>query len=90
VALVARVAAEGVAGGGEGTAGFNDRIARGVAEGSSGERRAGGARAPGREQAGATPDRRRPSHTILEAVPPPRQSTVRIRTVNNPLVSPGR
>jgi len=36
LALVARVAAEGVAGGGEGTAGFNDRIARGVAEGSSG------------------------------------------------------
>jgi hypothetical protein len=30
------VATEGVAGGGEGTAGFNDRIARGVAEGSSG------------------------------------------------------
>lgn len=48
------------------------------------ERRAGGARAPRRERAGATPDRRRPSHTILEAIPPPRQSTVGIRIVNNP------
>lgn len=44
------------------------------------------------ERAGATPDRRRPSHTILRTIPPPRQSSVRIRTVNNPLVpsNPGR
>lgn len=47
-------------------------------------RRAGGCACASSERAGATPDRRRPSHTILRTIPPPRQSSVRIRTVDNP------
>jgi len=75
--------AEEADGGGKGMTGLNDRIVEGSWRDRL-ERRVGGARAPRRKWAGATPDRRRPSHTILEAIPPPRQSTVGIRIVNNP------
>jgi len=75
--------AEEADGGGKGMTGLNDRIVEGSWRDRL-ERRVGGARAPRRKWAGATPDCRRPSHTILEAIPPPRQSTVGIRIVNNP------
>lgn len=85
MALVARVGRGVAVGGGKGTTGLNDRIVEGRAVGD--RLVCGGQGVRVRfiaKRAGATPDRRRPSHTICEAIPPPRQSIVGIRKGSNP------